>query len=86
MERNGAVEISPAQWRAYNAGLGNINGGDTEVLEDLGIPVTMETLHHHVACGAEVAELLREPDPYEGLSGKELFRAVRLALAERVAS
>lgn len=86
MERNGEVQISPAQWRAYRTGLGNIQGGDPEVLEDLGIPVTEETLRHHVACGAEVAELLRESDPYEGLTGKELFHAVRLALAERIAS
>ena len=86
MERNGAVEISPAQWRAYYAGLGNIHGGDVEVLEDLGIPVAIETLEHHVACGAEVAELLREPDPYEGLSGKQLFRAVKEELALRRAS
>lgn len=42
---------------AYYTGLGNIQGGDPEVLEDLGIPVEGETFRSHIASGAEVAEL-----------------------------
>ncbi|MFI5275483.1 MAG: hypothetical protein ACHQT5_01535 [Candidatus Saccharimonadales bacterium] len=88
MERHGTVEISAAQLQAYYWGLNTIKG-DPEVLEDLGIPVYPETLLDHVERGAAVAELLQEPeepDPYAGLSGKQLFRAVREELALRRAS
>ena len=57
MERNGSVQISHEQWTAAYWGLGLANG-DPEVMEDLGIPVTEETLLRHVEAGAEVAELL----------------------------
>lgn len=88
MERNGSVEISAAQLQAYYWGL-NTTKGDPEALEELGIPVYPETLQAHVQAGAEVAELLHEPeapDPYAGLTGKQLFRAVREELALRRAS
>ena len=88
MEQNRAVQISAEQLRAAHWGLLSTKG-DPEVLEDLGIPLTEETLYVHVRDGAEVAELLQavEPaDPREGLTGKQLFRAVRAELALRRAS
>lgn len=88
MRRDGSVEITPDQWRAAYWGLSSVDG-DPEVLEDLGYPMTIETVRSHVESAAEVAAALKAaqpPDPHEGLTGKALFRAVRLELAQRQSS
>ena len=87
MERSESVQINAEQWDAYYRGLST--KGDPEALEDLGIPVTEETLYAHVAAGAAVAELLKateEPEPYAGLTGKQKVYAILEELAQRRAS
>ena len=89
MTRFGEGLVSTEQLYAAHVNLGNIQGGDPKVLQELGYCVEPDDILRHAACAVEAAAVLRrleEPDPYAGLTGKQLFRVKLAELRQRQAS